>query len=229
MTTAAAPIPAAVPAPASSGTTANLISGQKSLNESYSTFLTLLTTQLKNQDPTSPLDPNQFTQQLVQMTGVQQQLLSNQLLQQIADNGQNTGVGAAVGLIGKTVTADTATAGLSGKQASWTYTPAAALASAQLSVADSTGRVVWTGAAPGLSAGAHTFTWNGRDALGNQLPDGGQYTLSVAATDASGAATSVPVSVSGLVTGVEQDGAVTNVLVGSAKAPIAKISKVAGS
>ena len=42
---------------------------QQTLTSSYNTFLTLLTTQLKHQDPTSPLDTNAFTQQLVQMTG----------------------------------------------------------------------------------------------------------------------------------------------------------------
>ncbi|HEX2801368.1 MAG TPA: flagellar hook capping FlgD N-terminal domain-containing protein, partial [Phenylobacterium sp.] len=54
--------------------------GRTSLVENFNTFLSLLTTQLKNQDPTAPLDSNQFTQQLVQMTGVEQQLNSNDLL-----------------------------------------------------------------------------------------------------------------------------------------------------
>jgi flagellar basal-body rod modification protein FlgD len=43
----------------------------------FQTFLTLLTTQLKNQDPTSPLDTDQFTQQLVEFAQVEQQLKSN--------------------------------------------------------------------------------------------------------------------------------------------------------
>ena len=52
-----------------SATNASLLSGQQNLATSYTSFLTLLTAQLKNQDPTSPLDTNQFTQQLVQLTG----------------------------------------------------------------------------------------------------------------------------------------------------------------
>ena len=51
-----------------------------SLADSEQTFLALMTTQLKNQDPLSPVDSNQFTQQIVQMTGVEQQLLTNDLL-----------------------------------------------------------------------------------------------------------------------------------------------------
>src|SRR5579885_716501 len=73
-----------------------------SIAHNYTTFLSLLTTQLKNQDPLSPLDTNQFTQQLTQMTGVEQQLLGNQLLQQLVTT-QSVTQGA--NLIGKTVTA----------------------------------------------------------------------------------------------------------------------------
>ena len=60
--------------------------GKAQLASSYDTFMKLLTTQIQNQDPLSPLDSNQFTQQLVQMTGVQQQLYSNDLLKQLVGN-----------------------------------------------------------------------------------------------------------------------------------------------
>ena len=53
----------------SSSNASDLAAGQANLTSSYSTFLTLLTTQLQNQDPTSPMDTNAFTQQLVAMTG----------------------------------------------------------------------------------------------------------------------------------------------------------------
>jgi flagellar basal-body rod modification protein FlgD len=81
----------------------SLTNGLSSLASNYQSFLTLLTTQLKNQDPTQPLDTSQFTSQITQMTGVEQQLLSNQLLQSLVT--QQTGVGAAANLIGDNVTA----------------------------------------------------------------------------------------------------------------------------
>ena len=59
--------------------------GKARLASSFDTFLKLLTSQLKNQDPLSPLDSNQFTQQLVQMTGVEQQIFSNDLLKQLGN------------------------------------------------------------------------------------------------------------------------------------------------
>src|SRR5271156_1485485 len=99
---------AAITSPASSNTTSNAINNSlASLASNSQTFLTLLTTQLKNQDPTSPLDTNQFTQQITQMTGVEQQLLSNQLLQQLVS--AQGGVASAANLIGETVTAPGAT------------------------------------------------------------------------------------------------------------------------
>jgi flagellar basal-body rod modification protein FlgD len=85
----------------------SLNNGLASLANNFQGFLTLLTTQLKNQDPTSPLDTNQFTQQITQMTGVEQQLLSNQLLQQLVT--AQGGVAAAANLIGETITAPGAT------------------------------------------------------------------------------------------------------------------------
>src|SRR5580704_14341929 len=77
--------------------------GIASLAGNFQSFLSLLTTQLQNQDPLNPTDTNQFTQQITQMTGVEQQLISNQLLQQLVS--QQTGIGAAASLIGDTVTA----------------------------------------------------------------------------------------------------------------------------
>jgi flagellar basal-body rod modification protein FlgD len=86
-----------------SATQLSLNNGLTSLASNFQGFLTLLTTQLKNQDPTSPLDTNQFTQQITQMTGVEQQLLSNQLLQQLVT--AQGGLASAANLIGETVTA----------------------------------------------------------------------------------------------------------------------------
>src|SRR5450432_2064989 len=106
------------PAPAAAPATADQTAlGRADLATNFNTFLSLLTTQLKNQDPLSPLDTNQFTQQLTQMTGVEQQLLSNQLLQQLVNQNQGGGLTAAVGLIGKTVTASGSNATLQGGSA----------------------------------------------------------------------------------------------------------------
>ena len=128
-----------------------------SLASNSQTFLTLLTTQLKNQDPTSPLDTNQFTAQLVQMTGVEQQLLSNQLLQTLVNQSSGGGVTGAVGLIGKQVTASGNTATLTDGSASWQYNLGGNAANVTVQVSDSSGNVVFTGAAP-TGSGPQSFT-----------------------------------------------------------------------
>src|ERR1700743_695307 len=102
--------------------------GQIQLNSDYNTFLQLLTTQLKNQDPLSPMDTNTFTQQLVEMNGVQQQLQTNSLLQQLVN--QSSGAGPAVDLIGKQVQPASPTVTMTNGSANWTYQLDGAAASA---------------------------------------------------------------------------------------------------
>ena len=212
----------------SSGTASDLATGASNLSTSYQTFLTLLTTQLQNQDPSSPMDPNQFTTELVQMTGVQQQLLSNQLLQQLVNASPASGVSSAVSLIGQQVTATSATANLSNGAASWTYNLPTAASSATVSVANSTGQVVYTGTAPSFAAGANTFSWNGQSNSGVQLPDG-TYTLSVAATDSNGGAITPTLSVSGTASSVQNVNGATMVTIGSSQVPVSAVTDVGGS
>ena len=90
----------------------------------FQQFLTLLTTQLKNQNPMDPLDTNQFTQQLVQYAGVEQQLKSNDRLDSILNNAKASSAAAATGFIGQSVTADGRVANLKDGSAVWTLTPA---------------------------------------------------------------------------------------------------------
>jgi flagellar basal-body rod modification protein FlgD len=213
------------PATTASANQTNLAAGQSSLNSSFSTFLTLLTTQLQNQDPTSPLDTNAFTQQLVAMTGVQQQLLTNQLLQQIAGS-SGGGVASAVGLIGKTASATSSTATLASGAANWSYNLPNDAAGATITVSDANGQAVFSTAATGLTAGDHGFTWNGKDFSGLQRPDGGTYTLSVMAADASGTSIPSTISVTGQVGSVTQSNGQTLVKIGPTAVPLASITTV---
>src|SRR5260221_3923636 len=182
---------------ASTGTIADKVNASANrLADAQQTFLKLLTTQPKNQDPLSPLDSNQFTQQIVQMTGVEQQLYSNQLLEQLVAGG-GAGLSGYVGLIGKTVAVKGDTNTLVGGKASYAYDLASTADSTNLEIVDGAGRVVWTGTAASGSAGRHTFVWDGKDSSGNQMADGGQYRLIVDAT-AGGA----PVTATSYITGV---------------------------
>jgi flagellar basal-body rod modification protein FlgD len=211
--------------PSTSAPSSATMQGLDSLTSNFNTFLTLLTTQLKNQDPTSPLDSNQFTQQLVQMTGVEQQLNTNSLLQQVVSN-TSGGVATAVGLIGKQVKATSDTANLTSGQAQWTYNLPAAAADLKVQVLDSKGNIVSSTAPTDLTAGDHAFTWNGKDLSGAQLPNGGTYTLKVTATDATGAALATTNYVQGVVTGVTQNNGSSSITVNGGSVDVSKVISI---
>lgn len=168
----------------STNTARQVVQGQK-LADNFNTFLKLLTSQLQNQDPLEPLKSNEFTQQLVQFSSVEQQLETNKLLNQLVTTNGADGVASAVGFIGKTITAEGDKQVLSGGQAEWKYDIARNAQTVQLNVINSLGRTV-TSTTGELGSGVHSFTWDGKDALGRQLVDGGQYKLHVVAKDATG-------------------------------------------
>src|ERR1700719_2832117 len=76
-----------------------------SLSSNFGDFLNLLMTQLQNQDPTSPLDSNQFTSELVQFSSVEQQINTNTSLTQLIQLTQGGEVMQASAMTGKQVTA----------------------------------------------------------------------------------------------------------------------------
>ena len=79
--------PPVVSAPGTGTATSNNTASEKTtgIADNFQTFLTLLTTQLQHQNPMDPLDTNQFTQQLVQFAGIEQQLKSNEQLKALVE------------------------------------------------------------------------------------------------------------------------------------------------
>jgi len=198
--------------------------GTAGLAQNYETFLSLLTAQLKNQDPTSPVDSNAFTAQLVQMSGVEQQLLTNQLLTSLVGQNQG-GLTNGVAYIGKQVTAAFASTELQSGKANWSYELAGDAADVQLQVVDSSGKVVWQGSPPDKTTGIHDFVWDGKNTAGQQLPDGGVYTLKIAAKNGD-TAVAAQVLTRGLATGVEMYNGAAYVTIGGAIVPLTDVISV---
>ncbi|MCG9917185.1 MAG: flagellar hook assembly protein FlgD [Phenylobacterium sp.] len=203
---------------------ASSVGGQR-LAESFDTFLVLLTTQMKNQDPLSPMDSGDFTQQIVQMTGVEQQLLTNDLLKQLVGTSGN-GVADAVSLIGKDVRAVSDKATLTDKAADWVFRLDREAQDVKVEVLDERGTIVHVQALQNLKGGEHDFGWNGRNVLGNQLPDGGVYSLRITATDSAGAKVGHTTFIEGLARAVEQVDGQTYVTIGGSRALWNTISNV---
>lgn len=220
--TTVAPVTATPTSPttssSSSGNALNQLSGN------FDTFLQLLTTQLQNQDPTSPMDTNQFTQQLVEYSQVEQQISTNSNLQTLINLQQGQSTSNAVSYLGKTVTLTNGQGALTNGSASWNYSLSAAAANATLSVSDANGNVVYTAPAQ-TGTGAQQFTWNGQNSSGNQLPDGA-YTLKVTATDSSGAAVTSQIASSGVVTQIDLTGTAPQLMIGTMEFPLTSVSAV---
>ncbi len=195
------------------------------LADSEETFLALLTTQLKNQDPLSPLDSNEFTAQIVQMTGVEQQLLTNDLLALLV--GMNDGgLAGSVNLIGKTVTAATDKATLQDGQSTWTYDIDRAATSVKYEVVNSAGQTVFSRTDTGVGAGEGAFAWDGKTTQGTQLPDGGTYSLKITATGSGGETINSSIYTTGVASAVETLNGETVVSIGKLKIPLSAISSV---
>jgi flagellar basal-body rod modification protein FlgD len=169
--------------------------------ENFSTFLQLLTTQLKNQNPMDPLDTNQFTQQLVQFAQVEQQMKQNDQLSQIIaieKNAQNT---VALSYVGHTVVVEGNTSQLSVPgMAAWTMNITKP-ATATVTVKDSTGQTCYTGTFS-VQPGQQNFTWDGKGNDGKQWP-AGSYTLTATAKDASGETAAISTEVIAIVDSVD--------------------------
>jgi flagellar basal-body rod modification protein FlgD len=175
-------------------------SSSVTLADNFQTFLTLLTTQLKNQNPLDPLDTNQFTQQLVQFAQVEQQLKSNDQLATLISVQQSMQTTQALGYVGHIVAIEGKTTTLANGSAGWSFN-ATKPASATISIANAAGSTVYSGTFA-LQAGAQNFIWDGKDASGNTVPDG-EYTISITATDAAGSTVAVSTEIQGVVDSVD--------------------------
>ena len=180
------------------------------LAKDLNTFLSLLTSQLKHQDPLSPMDSTEFTQQLVQFAQVEQQMSQNDKLDKLV-KAHNSGLAAtAVSYIGNYVEAEGNQVPLQDGKGRFAYGISEAAKQVGILIKDSTGRVVR--AVEGEThAGVHDYRWDGKDDEGNQLPDG-TYTLALTATGEEGSVDTWT-TVFGKVTGVtSKDDQVTLVM-----------------
>ena len=189
----------------------------------FQTFLTLLTTQLKNQNPLDPLDTNQFTQQLVQFAQVEQQIKQNQQLETMISLEKSAQTTTALAYVGATVAIDGQTAALTNKHAAWTFNVPKPV-SATVTIKSSTGQTVYTGSFS-MNPGLQTFEWDGRDANGVQWPDG-KYTITVTGKDTSGQAVAIPSEIEGIIDSVDLTKTPPELSVGGQTFTLDKIKRV---
>lgn len=192
------------------------------LAEDFSQFLQLLTTQLQNQDPLSPMDSNEFTNQLVQFSQVEQQINANTKLDDLVALQLNNAITSSLGYVGLDVSYISAEiAYVDGENTTIKYNLENAATVSKINIFNEEGNLVFSGDAE-KGAGVHEFTWDGRDILGNQLPSG-TYSISIDSLDSEDNVIETTTVVTGRVKGVEQQNGVVFALVGERAVPITQI------
>ena len=209
-----------------SGTnTSALANSRAGIADNFDSFLSILTTQLKNQNPLDPMDTNAFTQQLVQFTGVEQQLKTNEFLETLMLSGQNTAKSDAVSYIGKEVTSSGKTGELSDTNAAfWAYSADANAANATITIKDDRGQIVYNQTGP-LALGPGTFRWDGKGSDGAMKPNG-VYTIDIQGKDANGKDVKISTASIGVVTAVDFTGDVPILTIGTRKVTITDVTDV---
>ena len=169
-------VDATMPSPVVSGTntgssTTNKTSSEKTsgIADNFQTFLTLLTTQLQNQNPLDPLDTNQFTQQLVQFAGVEQQLKQNEQMKELIALEKINQSTQALIYVGNKVAVDGSSQQFNGS-ATWNL-DAPVATTAKITITSANGATAYSGTFA-MDKGNASFIWDGKGNDGVQWPEG---------------------------------------------------------
>ncbi|PKU26003.1 flagellar hook assembly protein FlgD [Telmatospirillum siberiense] len=205
-------------------TSTSTATAASSASASYNTFLTLLTTQLQNQDPLNPTNTDTFTSEMIQLSGVEQELAIEGQLETISTNLNTMTASNGLGYIGKTVTASGSTAPMQSGSAKWTYTLDSAASTVTLTVKDKDGTTVYSTTGD-TTSGTHSFTWDGTTTDG-ATETSGDYTLSVAAKTANGTTVTTSTDLVGTVTGIDSSSGSTVLKVGDVDVSISNVDSI---
>jgi len=189
-------------------------------------FLKLLVTQMKNQDPTNPMDNQQLTAQMAQFSSLEQLMNINSGLTNLLSASNSTTSAQALSLIGKEVTVqghNTYVTG--GKAADIAMGLSGDAASVTVTIEDQNGNVVRKITTNHMAAGAQSVKWDGKSDAGSPLPDG-MYSYSVEAKDSGGKALDVTTYAKGIATTISFDKGVAYVHIGDLKFMLSEIVQV---
>ncbi len=197
---------------------------KEELDNELNRFMTLLITQLQNQDPLDPMDANEFTNQLVQFASVEQQIYSNANLEKLVTMQTTSQVAAMVDYIDKVVQVPGNQLPLENGKATFTYTLPENIDNGSIRIVDSSGMTVFT-STPEKLVGTYKLDWDGKNSFGIPQPDG-IYTLTVSGTDASGEPIEIDQTIFGRVSGATSEDGVPALYIGNLKVEMDKVIRV---
>ncbi len=215
----ASTVTAAAGATSGTQTASTSNSALSSLSGNLNSFLTLLMTQLQNQDPTSPMDTNAFTSQLVQYSSVEQQINTNTNLTNLITATQSNTILQSSALVGKQVTATNDHLTLQNSKAQIHFTaPTAEPVTIEVT---SAGGEELLRTSLSASSGNNDWAWDGTDGSGHTVADG-SYKVSV--SDQTG--TALTTTITGTVTGMQRSGTTVNAVLGGLQTDVGSIQSV---
>lgn len=189
-------------------------------------FLTLLVTQLENQDPLNPMDSTEFTAQLAQYSSLEQLYNVNDNLENLQTTQSLLNNSQAVSFIGKTVKADGNSVQVTDGDSSEIYFELGADASAAyINIYDAAGSFVKSIESGALSAGEQSLAWDGNDSNGNVVSDG-EYTFEVMAVDLNGEMVDTVSFSTDQITGITYTDGSACLLAGDKKIPIESVIEI---
>jgi flagellar basal-body rod modification protein FlgD len=213
-------------ASAASGTSAATQTGAtalRSLSGNFTDFLNMLMTQLQNQDPTSPMDTNAFTTELVQFSSVEQQINTNTSLTSLIQLTQAGEVMQGSNMTGKQVTVTSDHLALQNGKGTIQFATSTAQPVA-IAIYNDSGTKLQDATLTSVK-GTNTWTWDGSNASGATMPDGA-YKVAVAAADSSGTVSALPFSVVGTATGVQSLSTGMQLRIGALSVDFSKVQSV---
>ncbi|MBE7638583.1 hypothetical protein GUA87_17130 [Sneathiella sp. P13V-1] len=205
---------------------------QGKLADNFDDFLLMLTTQLQNQDPLNPTDSNEFTNQLVNFTQVEQSIATNENLEALINlqsiNQQNSQATILIDYLGKTVEANANIGNMENGEVTWNMDFSVAADNVSYDIYNESGAKVDTITVDGtVSAGETSFTWDGQLSTGGgQAPDGLYFLVPNATTD-GGSTVDVGFNIKGTAQRVETIGGVPMLFVNNMPISINNITSVA--
>ena len=198
---------------------------RQSLANDFDNFLTMLTTQLQHQDPLSPLDSTEFTNQLVQFSQLEQQINQSEKLDNLIAKQQSAETAAALGYLGNEVEVISPVTVLTNGEARFAYTLPKGAVKTSIAILDESGSVVRTFDGE-TAAGRHDVTWDGTNDQGVTLPDGA-YTIAVsAANEEDTPLTDLTVYSRGVADGIVTEDGITYLRVGNVNVPLDRVVAV---
>jgi flagellar basal-body rod modification protein FlgD len=177
----------------------------KSLSEEKQVFLSILLTQLENQNPLDPVDTTEFTNQLVAYSSLEQEMTMNDNLEKVISSLDNSNALSSVSYLGANVDVDTQASVMQDDQAQWSYALEKEAKNVTIQIVNSDKEVLAAYGAEESAAGTYDISVSNAD-LTSEVAEGTALYLVVVAVDADGETIKTDIVGSVTVDGVESSG-----------------------